>query len=719
MIKQVFLFSIVFFLSSQILNSQTIHQLSSNDYVKEFFVFGPFHQKGLKADDWANLLEIEFIENEELCGQDLDKIKKKPCEANANNFLDFNKVLGDSAVAVAYATFNISAEKSTKALLLTYVQDGAKIFVNGHHVSTYFGAAWGQMESFKINLNEGNNPVVIKVPNRDWGWMLSVKVLDAEKGKGYLKEKAEENEYFEFLNSDLQTKTDANFSSIFRPGRFPGLVFEKPGLAKKYLGEYEMSVRWFDRDLNEIQYPKAAGRYAYYAEIKGSNGVVIKKSKTLFCPPQDWMGWTERLSADLEYFPINGVSKAIWTKHQTAIGEYLGFGMLKSMLLQEDAAVFLAFLDEANRRQLPPSSLNTPLILDGDYHAQLKQKILNSEGKYPELQLPKKVDQPLSVLQPISQNVAEKYVQLTTELRRIGKEWMDNEGAPFDMVLAQNSQMIFHESFGENDYGKFTIETPSEIASITKLFTGMLFAQFVEQGIIGIDDPVGKYLPDFPLEGSNALTLRHCFTHTSGFNGHGIFGGVHNPWLENSLAQVIKEDTVGTKHNYNGMGYDLAGKVMETVTGKSIFRLFQEYLYEPLEMKNTVHDWDLGYSVHGTAYDLAKMAQMLLNKGTYGNHQFFSEAVYDQLIPKELKEFYPNIRQKWGIGITMMSWWDSEENRFLLNDNVIGHGSATASVFWVIPELDMIITQSRRRGHRNYGPNFKKMIGVLEKHFGK
>ena len=92
MIKQVFLFSIVFFLSSQILNSQTIHQLSSNDYVKEFFVFGPFHQKGLKADDWANLLEIEFIENEELCGQDLDKIKMKPCEANVNNFLDFNKV---------------------------------------------------------------------------------------------------------------------------------------------------------------------------------------------------------------------------------------------------------------------------------------------------------------------------------------------------------------------------------------------------------------------------------------------------------------------------------------------------------------------------------------------------------------------------------------------------------------------------------------------------
>ena len=140
---------------------------------------------------------------------------------------------------------------------------------------------------------------------------------------------------------------------------------------------------------------------------------------------------------------------------------------------------------------------------------------------------------------------------------RIG---LKDDGAPFDMALLKDGKLILNESYGMDEHGQFSTQTPSEIASITKLMTGLLFAQFVDQGILGIDDPVGKYLPDFPKEGPGALTLRHCFTHTSGFYGHGLFGGVHNPWLDNSLYQVIQDDTVGTRHEYNGMGYDLAGK---------------------------------------------------------------------------------------------------------------------------------------------------------------
>ena len=40
-------------------------------------------------------------------------------------------------------------------------------------------------------------------------------------------------------------------------------------------------------------------------------------------------------------------------------------------------------------------------------------------------------------------------------------------------------------------------------------------------------------------------------------------------------------------------------------------------IYEPLGMKNTYHEWSLGYSVHTTAYDLAIMGQMLLQRGIY------------------------------------------------------------------------------------------------------
>ena len=226
----------------------------------------------------------------------------------------------------------------------------------------------------------------------------------------------------------------------------------------------------------------------------------------------------------------------------------------------------------------------------------------------------------------------------------------------------------------------------------------------------GIDDPVGMYLPEFPLTGPNAVTLRHCFTHTSGFYGHALFDGVHNPWLENTLAQVIKNETVGTKHKYNGMGYDLAGKVMEVVTGKSVFRLFREYLYDPLEMKNTVHDWDLGFSCQSTAFDLAKVGQMLLNGGSYGNLQFFSRETHEKILPKELKDFYPGVNKRWGSGI---NYQDFNKQ---ISDNVIGHGSATSNTFWVAPDHDLVITQTRRRGSRNFGPNFRNVIAVIKKH---
>ena len=292
------------------------------------------------------------------------------------------------------------------------------------------------------------------------------------------------------------------------------------------------------------------------------------------------------------------------------------------------------------------------------------------------------------------------------------------------MVIAKDGEIIFHNAFGDDEFGKFTINTPTEIASITKLITGVLFAQFVDQGLIGIDDPVGKYLPDFQIKGPQAVTMRHLFTHTGGFYGHGLFGGVHNHWLDNTLSYIIREDTVGTEYRYNGTGYDLAGKVMEIITGKSVFRLFHEYLYEPLGMKNTYHEWALGYSVHTTAYDLAILAQMLLQEGKYGGKKYFSKETFKKLLPLNLKDMYPDLRYKnsWdenqpkGIGIVMQNWEikDSSSKKFLLSDQVIGHGSATSSVFRIDLINKIVITQSRRMGKSNFGDHFLKVYEAID-----
>ena len=692
------------------LQAQLTHELSSNAHVKQFRVAGPFHQEGLQPDHFAELMEIEFIDNESRFGVGQDKHDSVVAEIGPGDSIDFNKVLGESEIALAYAQFEVQASKEAEVLFLVSAADGAKIYLNGESVHASFGGMGPNYLHFFANVHEGKNNVVIKVPNRDWGWRLSVRILDEERAASYLETADEEIEYQKFLHSNLEIRTGGGADPRFRPGRFPALVFENPQLVKKYLGgSHRIRTRWFDGDLVEVDYPKKPGRYAYYAEINGANGITLKKSATLICS-EDWRGQFQRLDSKLGYIAINDIPESTWKAHGEAIGEFSGSIMQSSMMLQKEGAVLLAFAEEVNKQKLKPGPRTTPLILNGDYHARLKQKILGVENKYPKLKRPAPFGKKAPVLTNLSESQAEEYEDLRSELVEAANRWMEDGGAPFDILVALRGDIIFHGSFGQDYYGRFTTETPTEIASITKLLTGVLFAQFVDQGIIGIDDPVGLYLPEFPLTGPNAVTMRHCFTHTSGFYGHALFDGVHNPWLENTLALVIKDDTVGQEHRYNGMGYNLAGKVMEVVTGKSVFRLFREYLYDPLEMNDTVHDWDLGFSCQSTAHDLAKVGQLLLNGGSYGNLQFFSPETLEKILPKDLNEFYPGVNRKWGIGINF------QDRSGLISDNVIGHGSATSNTFWVVPEHDLVITQTRRRGNRNFGPNFRNVIGVIKKH---
>ena len=692
------------------LQGQLTHDLSSNSPVKAFRVAGPFHQEGLQPDQYFELMEIEFIENESQFGRGPDNQGSVVAEIGPDDSIDFNELLGESEMALAYAQFEVHSHEATEALFLISAADGAKIYLNDEVVHASFGAMGRNYLHFHANVREGKNNVVIKTPNRDWGWRLSVKILDEEHAAPYLAKEDEAIEYQKFLHSNLQVQSGAVADPRFRPGRFPTLGFDNPQLVKKYLGgSYRITARWFDRNLVEAPYPKTPGRYAYYAEIAGANGLTLKKSATLFCS-DDWRGQFQRLDSRLDYIAVNDIPESAWEAHNPAIGEFTGSILQSSMMLQKEGAVLLAFADEVNKRKLAPGPRTTPLILNGDYHAKLKQKILGVEGRYPELKPPATTEKIAPVLANLSASQAEAYQDLRSELIQAGNQWMEDDGAPFDILVALRGDILFHGSFGQDHYGKFTTETPTEIASITKLLTGALFAQFVDQGIIGIDDPVGLYLPEFPLTGPNAVTLRHCFTHTSGFYGHALFDGVHNPWLENTLALVIKDDTVGQERAYNGMGYDLAGKVMEVVTGKSVFRLFREYLYDPLEMNHTVHDWNLGFSCNSTAYDLAKVGQLLLNGGSYGNLRFFSPETLEKILPKDLNEFYPGVNSKWGIGINY------QDRSGLFPSKVIGHGSATSNTFWVIPEMDLVITQTRRRGGRNFGPNFTKVMKVIKDH---
>ncbi|MBL9127013.1 MAG: beta-lactamase family protein [Verrucomicrobiales bacterium] len=526
-----------------------------------------------------------------------------------------------------------------------------------------------------------------------------------------------------FLRCRLVPQLGNPWDYVFEPGPLPALAWDHPERVRAVAGSYPLTVRWFDGEGREVRSAEAPGRYGYYAEGRTTSGQKIRRGGTLFCRPKAWDGWSERLRAVPDFIPLDGLAPSAWDRHRDAIADYAGRSLLLSILKHQEGAILMAWLHELPATEPPDAGGSTPAIRDQEYHLTLKRRLLGIEGRYPALQLPGRVAGVEAPVLQAGREVDAGFRPGTVErLRTVCREWFEGSREPFNVVVARRGRTILDASFGAYAWGPLTPETPSEIASITKLVTGMLFARFVDQGLLGIDDPVGLYLPDFPVTGTNVLTLRHCFTHATALDGHEEWGGLHNPWLENVVALAGPALHPGRIHNYNGMGYDLAGRVMEVVSGKSVFRLVREHLFEPLGMSRTSLQEDLGFGCFSTAGDLAKLGQMLLNQGAYGDRLLFQRATFGALLPQPLQRFYPGIADvEWGIGLTWMRQPPPEagtngipREATLLGRNVVGHGSATAAILRVDLDNDVVIAQSRRRAGPDYEKHWVRFLRVVD-----
>ena len=157
-----------------------------------------------------------------------------------------------------------------------------------------------------------------------------------------------------------------------------------------------------------------------------------------------------------------------------------------------------------------------------------------------------------------------------------------------------------------------TLDSVFRIASMTKVVTGTAAMQLVEKGRIGLDQTMGDILPVVKdvkvLQGFNAngtprlrdprvpVTLRHLLTHTSGY-GYDIFNPDLGRYIQVvGLPSILsrKNDALrvpllfdpGTGWEY-GIGIDLVGKVIETVTGQTLEAYFRQHIFEPLGMRDT------------------------------------------------------------------------------------------------------------------------------------
>ena len=343
-------------------------------------------------------------------------------------------------------------------------------------------------------------------------------------------------------------------------------------------------------------------------------------------------------------------------------------------------------------------------VRNDDLHLALKLKMQGLAGEVRGLKPPRRREISAPVIRPGSANEAGVPEDAKSKIEDFCQAWADDTGEPFVTLVAKRGVIVTHRAYGMETSGKaIDLNYRCWVASITKTVTGVMFSQFVDQGLVTLDDSLSRVFVDYPPAADFVPTFRQCLNHTSGLAGHGELGGMKNPHLENVVLNGLDLNQPNTKYAYSGLGYELTAKAMEILAGKSAARIYSEHLFEPLgfgdvRLGNASSDGEF------TAMELGILAQWVSNRGSYGELEFISPATFEQLLPQPIKVTEGGYADDDGMG---MHWirhlrpgappGSKQPEDLLFSLSTVGHGSFSGCVFVVDPEQQLVITQVRRQ----------------------
>ena len=168
------------------------------------------------------------------------------------------------------------------------------------------------------------------------------------------------------------------------------------------------------------------------------------------------------------------------------------------------------------------------------------------------------------------------------------------------ILVAKGGQVIFEKYRGyQNLDSQVAIQanTPMHIASVSKTFTAMAILKMHEQGLLNINDSVGKYLTSFNYD---KVTIKTLLTHRSGLPNYLHFlkevGWADSLSMKNEdLLQLLVQKKMlfttllpaDTKFAYNNTNYALLALIIEKVSGINYAAFMQKNIFTPIGMKNT------------------------------------------------------------------------------------------------------------------------------------
>lgn len=155
-----------------------------------------------------------------------------------------------------------------------------------------------------------------------------------------------------------------------------------------------------------------------------------------------------------------------------------------------------------------------------------------------------------------------------------------------------------------------TASTAFRIGSSSKAVTSVAMGVLLDEGAVDLDAPVARYLPDL-AEPLSSVTTRQAMSHTAGVREYGLclcfpiweyYSRRHYDSERDALRPFERSDLLfppGEGFSYSSYGYNLAGAVIESVSGLAFGHFLRARVFDPLDMQST-HAAD-GHSLPETA----------------------------------------------------------------------------------------------------------------------
>lgn len=241
------------------------------------------------------------------------------------------------------------------------------------------------------------------------------------------------------------------------------------------------------------------------------------------------------------------------------------------------------------------------------------------------------------------------------------------------VLLEQRDRIIYEDSLGG-----YNRQTVVPVASVSKWLSTALIMTFVDEGKINLDDPVGKYLPEFRTGPKSQITIRDCLRHTTGYFSKSAFRAIHRRTftLQACVAKIARELPLsaapGKVFFYGSVGLQIAARVVEVVSGKSFVQNFAERIAGPCAMEHTSFFRPANPEVAGGAFscadDLMHFLEMIAHQGLYHGHRVLSEQALQEMQRNQTDgmviQYSPvmlAIHQQWPYGLG--EWIEAEDEQ--------------------------------------------------------